>query len=164
MSNKNFTTKIVVSKTPEQVFNSVNNVRGWWSENIDGITNQLNAEFIYGYKDVHVSKMKIIEFVPGQKVVWLVLENHFNFTKDKNEWKGNKIIFEISPKGNQTELQFTQEGLVPEYECYNVCNDAWTSYIQGSLKNLIETGTGKPNSSEGGLNAELVEKWGLPQK
>jgi hypothetical protein len=29
------------------------------------------------------------------------------------------------------------------------------------LKNLIETGTGKPNGKEGGLNAELVEKWGL---
>lgn len=162
MSNKNFTTSIKVSKTPEQVFNAVNNVRGWWSENIDGSTNLPNAEFLYGYKDVHLSKMKIVEFVPGKKVVWLVLENQFNFTKDKNEWKGNKIVFEISPNGNETELRFTQEGLVPEYECYNICEDAWTSYIQGSLKNLIETGKGKPNTGEGGLNAELVEKWGLP--
>jgi hypothetical protein len=164
MSNKNFSTTILVSKTPEEVFNAVNNVRGWWSENIDGRTDKLNSEFIYGYKDVHVSKMRIVEFVPGKRVVWLVLENHFKFTQDKSEWKGNKIIFDISGKGNKTELHFTQEGLVPEYECYNVCHDAWTSYIQGSLKNLIETGKGKPNTNEGGLNAELVEKWGLQKK
>ena len=164
MSNKNFSTTILVSKTPEEVFNAVNNVRGWWSENIDGRTDKLNSEFIYGYKDVHVSKMRIVEFVPGKRVVWLVLENHFNFTQDKSEWKGNQIIFDISGKGNKTELHFTQEGLVPEYECYNVCHDAWTSYIQGSLKNLIETGKGKPNTNEGGLNAELVEKWGLQKK
>ncbi len=46
----------------------------------------------------------------------------------------------------------------------NRCNDAWTSYIQGSLHSLITTGKGKPNPKEGGLNAELVEKWGLPKK
>jgi hypothetical protein len=61
-------------------------------------------------------------------------------------------------------MQFTHEGLVPEHECYSVCQDAWTSYIQGSLKSLITTGKGKPNAKAGGLNAELVEKWGLPKK
>lgn len=164
MKSNNYTTTIEVAQTPQQVFDAINNVRGWWSENIEGVTDTVNTEFMYGYKDVHVCKMRIIEFVPNKKVVWLVLENHFNFTKDKSEWKGNKIIFDISKKENQTKLQFTQEGLVPEYECYNICEDAWTSYIQGSLKNLIVTGKGKPNTNEGGLNAELVEKWGLPNK
>ena len=86
------------------------------------------------------------------------------FTKDKTEWINTKLIFELSSEGNKTNIVFTHEGLVPEYECYNVCKDAWTSYIQGSLKNYIEIGKGKPNGKEGGLNAELVEKWGLPNK
>ena len=164
MNNKNFTTTILVGQSPDEVFNAINNVSGWWSENIEGNTDKLNAEFLYYYKDVHISKMKIVEFVPGKKVVWLVLDNQFNFTKDKSEWKGNKIIFDISENDGQTQLQFTQEGLVPEYECYNICHDAWTSYIQGSLKNLITNGKGNPNPKEGGLNAELIEKWGLPKK
>jgi hypothetical protein len=93
------------------------------------------------------------------------LENQFNFTEDQNEWKGNKIIFDISRKDNQTQLQFTQIGLTPSYECYNVCQDAWTSYLQGSLKDLITTGKGKPNTKEDdSLNKELIEKWGLPKK
>jgi len=29
--------------------------------------------------------MKIIEFAPGKKIVWLVLDNYFNFTEDKTE-------------------------------------------------------------------------------
>ncbi|MEO8147955.1 MAG: SRPBCC domain-containing protein [Bacteroidia bacterium] len=165
MEDKNFTTTISVDQTPQEVFSAINNVRGWWSENIDGNTDKLDAEFLYHYKDVHICKMKIIEFIPDKKVVWLVLENQFNFTKDKNEWKGNKIVFEISENENKTQLTFTQQGLVPEYECYNVCHDAWTGYIQGSLKNLIATGKGKPNTKEDdSLNKELIEKWGLPKK
>jgi len=38
-------------------------------------------------------------------------------------------------------------GLVPEYECYDICQNAWTNYIQNSLRNLIVTGKGQPNSA-----------------
>jgi hypothetical protein len=164
MENKNFTTQILVDQSPEDVFTAINNIRGWWSENIIGRTTTLNDEFIYQYKDVHVCKMKIVESIANKKTVWLVVENKFNFTKDQEEWKGNKIVFEITEKNEKTQLQFTQIGLVPEYECYTVCQDAWSSYIQGSLKNLITIGKGNPNTAENDLNKELIEKWGLPNK
>jgi hypothetical protein len=169
MKTPDFSTTLVVAQTPKEAFDAINNVRGWWSENIEGNTDQLNAEFLYHYKDVHICKMKIVEFVPNKKIAWRVLNNHFNFTKDKSEWVNTRIVFEISePSGLQedgkTQIRFTHEGLVPQYECYQVCFDAWTSYIQGSLKDLITTGKGKPNTKEHDLNAELVEKWGLPKK
>lgn len=164
LATPGFTTDFLTDKTPQEVFSAINNVRGWWSENIVGSTDRLNEEFLYSYKDVHISKMKIVELVPNKKVVWLVLKNAFNFTKDTTEWNGNRIVFEISEKDGRTQLRFTQEGLVPQYECYDVCQDAWTSYIRGSLKDLIETGEGKPNTEENGLNAALIEKWNLPVK
>jgi hypothetical protein len=164
MTTTDFTTAISVDQTPKEVFDAINNVREWWSEQIKGDTNKLNDEFIYNYKDVHISKMKLEEVIPNKKIVWRVLNNHFNFTKDKSEWVDTKIIFEIGEKDSKTQLHFTHEGLVPEYECYEVCFDAWTSYIQGSLKNLITTGKGRPNTKEDDLNAELIEKWGLPNK
>ena len=164
MTLQDYSTMILVDQTPAAVFNAVTNVRGWWSEEVEGGTEKLNDVFLYHYKDVHIAKMKLIEVIPNRKVVWLVLDNHFSFTKDKSEWVNTKIIFEIAEKDGKTQLRFTHEGLVPDYECYQVCFDAWTSYIQGSLKNLITTGQGKPNGREGGLNAELVEKWGLPKK
>lgn len=165
MNNQSFTTTILVDKTPKAVFNAVNNVRGWWSEQIEGNTDQLNAEFTYHYKDLHRSKMKIIEMVPDKKVVWLVTDNHFNFTKDKTEWKGTKVIFEIAEKEGKTQLRFTHLGLVPEYECYEVCFDAWSKYINHSLRDLIETGKGQPNPKGGtnAINAQVIEKHKLKQ-
>jgi hypothetical protein len=164
MNNKDYTTQIVVNKDPQTAFEAIQNFRGWWSEEIQGTTDVLNESFFYHYKDVHLCKLKLIEKISNQKLVYLVLDNQFNFVKDKTEWVGTKLIFELIPQGSNTKIVFTHQGLVPEYECYQVCQDAWTSYIQGSLKSFIETGTGKPNGKEGGLNAELVKKWGLPDK
>ena len=148
MTTSDFTTTLVVDQTLNEVFNAINNVRGWWSEEIEGSTDKLNDEFKYHYQDVHSCKMRLTEVVTDKKVVWLVLENHFKFTEDKTEWIGTKIIFDISEKENQTQVRFTHQGLVPEYECFEICRDAWTGYIQNSLKNLITTGKGQPNGLE----------------
>jgi hypothetical protein len=163
MDNQSFSTTLLVNKTPDEVFNAINNVRGWWSEQIEGNTAKLNDVFYYHYKDVHRCQMKLTEVVPGKKVVWEVVNNNFSFTKDKSEWKGTKIIFEIDKKDDQTQLRFTHLGLVPEYECYGVCHDAWSNYIQNSLRNLIVTGKGQPNPKEGGFNDQLIKKWKLQQ-
>ena len=163
-TNKNYTTTIVVDKDNTEVFTSIKNFRAWWSEEIEGDTDKLGETFFYHYKDVHLCKIKLIEMIADKKLVYLVIDNEFNFTKDKTEWVNTKLIFDLANENGKTKMVFTHEGLIPANECYNICNDAWTSYIQGSLKNLIETGTGKPNGKEGGLNAELVEKWGLPNK
>ena len=96
------------------------------------------------------------------KVTWLVSDSYFNFTTDKSEWKNTKICFEISRKGNQTQLLFTHLGLVPEYECYDVCNNAWNDLIDLSLRSLITTGKGQPNpKDENGFNAKQAKRWKL---
>ncbi|SRR6266566_3617307 len=107
---------------------------------IQGSAGKLGAQFTYRYEDLHYSKQQVTEFVPGRKVVWLVLDGGPNFVKDKTEWKGTEITFEISQKGDKTEVRFTHLGLVPEFECFSECSNAWGSYIKGSLRNLITTG------------------------
>ncbi len=161
MTTPDFTTTILVDQTPEKVFNAINNVRGWWSEEIEGSTDKLNDEFKYHYEDVHRCQMKLIEVIPNKKVVWLVMDNYFKFTEDKSEWIGTKISFEISKKDNKTELCLTHHGLVPEYECYEICRGAWSNYIQNSLYSLITTGKGQPNSAGNPRTADekkLTEK------
>jgi hypothetical protein len=148
MENQSFNTRLFISQSPREAFNAITNVRGWWSEEIEGDTVKVGAEFTYHYLDVHRCRIKITEVIPDQKVVWHVLENYFDFTKDREEWVGTNIVFEISRHGEQTELSFTHDGLVPEYECYNACVNGWTHYIQTSLLHLITTGRGMPNTSE----------------
>lgn len=164
MAKKDYSTSIMVDKDVSSAFDSIKNFRGWWSKEIEGNTDKLGDTFFYHYKDVHLCKIKLTEVQKDKKLVYQVLDNQFNFTKDKTEWINTRLVFDLQPDGDKTRIIFTHEGLVPEYECYAVCKDAWKSYIQGSLKSFIETGTGKPNGKEGGLNAELVQKWGLPNK
>lgn len=148
MRNRSFTTTFRVSQTPKEVFDAVNDVRGWWSGEIDGTTDRLGAEFTYRYRDLHRSTQRITEWVPGKKVVWRVVDGHLDFVKDKTEWKGTDIVFEIARKGDETELRFTHVGLVPAFECYGDCSGAWGFYVNDSLRSLITTGKGRPDKKE----------------
>jgi len=148
MKAQHFTTRILVDQPPKAVFDAVNNVRGWWSEEIEGVTDQLGAVFKFHYKDLHRSTHKIVEFLPGKKVVWQVSDSTINFVKDNTEWNGTKIVFEIAKKGRKTELRFTHVGLVPAIECYGKCSGAWGFYINDSLRRLITTGKGEPEEKE----------------
>src|SRR3546814_13061460 len=60
-------------------------------------------------------------------------------------WTGTDIVFEITKSGDRTELRFTHLGLVPAYECYDVCSDGWRTYI-ASLRDLVANGEGRPYS------------------
>ena len=146
MKNPDFTTTISVDRTPEEAFTAINNVRGWWSGEIEGDTDKLGAEFTYRYKDVHRSKQKVTELIPGKKVVWHVLDSRLSFVKDKSEWNDTDIVFEISEKKGKTEVRFTHVGLVPQYECFDSCSNGWGTLVNGNLRGLIATDKGQPDA------------------
>lgn len=151
MNGQNFTASFTVDQTPGEVFAAINNVRGWWTGEIEGSTDKLGAEFTYRYKDFHYSKQRITELIPGKKVVWRVVEASLNFIEDRAEWNGSEITFHIARQGDKTEVRFTHVGLVPEHECYTACSGAWGSYINGSLRSLITTGKGEPDQMRIGI-------------
>ena len=148
MKKQDFTSSFLVDQSPQEVFAAINHVRGWWSEEIEGDTGKLGAEFKFHYKDFHHSTQKITELVPGKRVAWHVSEAQLNFVKDKTEWNGTEVVFEIGRKGDKTELRFTHLGLVPAFECYGDCSGAWGFYINDSLRSLITTGKGQPARKE----------------
>ena len=145
MKKEGFTTSFTVDQTPDEVFAAINNVSRWWSGEIKGNTDRLGAEFTYRYKGMHKSTQRITEFVPGKKVVWHVTDAELTFVKDKKEWIGTDIVFEIAKKSGKTELRFTHVGLVPAFECYGGCSGAWGALVEGNLHKLITTGKDQPD-------------------
>ena len=148
MKKQHFTTTFSVDQSPQEVFDAINNVRGWWSEEIEGNTDKLGAEFKFHYKDFHRSTQQITELLPGKRVVWHVSEAQLNFVQNKTEWNGTDVVFEITSRGDKTELRFTHAGLVSAFECYGDCSGAWGFYINDSLRSLITTGKGQPARKE----------------
>jgi hypothetical protein len=75
---------------------AINNVRAWWSGEIDGVTDQLGAEFTCRYKDVHRSTQPSRRWFPAGGVIWRVIDAEINFVKDTGEWNGTSVEFDIS--------------------------------------------------------------------
>jgi uncharacterized protein YndB with AHSA1/START domain len=142
MAIQSFQSTFLVTQSPDEVFAAVTNPRKWWTGDIEGSTGQVGDEFSYRYEDIHFSKQKVTELVPGRKVVWLVVESELSGPEDPSEWTGTEIIFEINERDGQSELRFSHLGLVPEFECFESCSSGWSFFINGSLRRLITTGEG----------------------
>jgi len=157
MDTAGLTIDLDLGATPEEVYDAVLDVRGWWSENVVGDTRSVGAEWEYTYQDVHDCRIRVTEAVPGERAEWLVLENRFSFTEDPREWVGTRMVFEIRPADNRTHLRFTHVGLVEDHECYGVCVQGWDFYIRSSLRERVETGVGRPSTFDHRTDQSLAE-------
>lgn len=143
MENKNYktanyTVAIEIAKSPNDVFNHViNDVSKYWPEGFEGESTKLNDQFIFRSGDTHYSKNKVVEFVPNKKVVWLVTESLRK--TDNFEWTGTRMIFELTPKADNTLLKFTYDGFILENE-YDRLVQICDMVIKEMLYNLITNG------------------------
>ena len=145
MTTQDYSLAFTVDQSPEEAFDAINDARSWWSGEIEGDTVKPGGEFSYRVAGVHYSKQKITESVPGKKVVWHVTAAELAFVKDRDEWTGTDIVFEIAKKGAKTEVRFTHKGLVSAFECYNDCSNAWGTLVNGNLRQRIATGRPQPS-------------------
>ena len=144
MKKEDYNATSVVSQSANEVFKSINSVSKWWTENLEGDSENLNGVFTADFGGGNFVTHKLIEVIPNKKVVWLVTDCYLSWLKDKTEWTNTKMSFEISTKDNSTQMSFTHVGLVPEVECYDMCVKGWDQYVKGSLLKLITEGNGQP--------------------
>jgi hypothetical protein len=136
----NYSVAIELAKSPSDVFNHVINLKKWWPEDFEGADIKLNSEFVFSTGDSHYSKNKVIEFVPDKKVAWLTTEGIRK--TDNFEWTGTKMIFELTPKGDNTIFKFTYDGFIPENE-YDRLVRICDMTIKEMFYNFIVNGKGK---------------------
>lgn len=139
--------RFTVRATPEQVFEAITRVSEWWTINTEGNSKALDDEFTVQFGDVHLTKQRITEAVPGKRVVWRVIESLLPWLKDREEWKGTELVFDIAATNKGTELTFTHIGLTPQVECFYQCEKGWDYFIGESLYKLITQGAGLPDTT-----------------
>lgn len=157
MKSQDFTTTILVERTPEEVYKTILNVRAWWSglydEKFEGASEKTGDEFSFrAGGGVHHTKQKLVELIPGKKLVWLVTDASLSFVRKKDEWKGTKMCFEIFRQEDKTKIVFTHAGLVPEFDCYDTCAPVWTQYIHERLAEAMRSGVTVVDSAKATLS------------
>jgi hypothetical protein len=140
--DENYHKAITVKVTPEEAFKDITNVTAWWNPDrieLKGSTANLNDVFRVSWGGETWVSLKVIESVPGKKLVWLVTDCYIDFVNDKKEWKNTKIIWELSKdKKDGTRIDLTHVGLVPSVECYNECNAGWNDHFGNGLLKLTQ--------------------------
>ena len=148
MNAKNYTHALLVKRTPQEVFEAIGDVAAWWTINVEGATRTSGDEFTVQFGDVHLTRQRITEAIPGRRIVWAVIESHLPWLKDVEEWKGTEIVFEIAAEKKGTRLTMTHVGLTPSVECFDQCEKGWDYFIGTSLLALLTDGAGLPDTTE----------------
>ena len=71
-----------------------------------------------------------------------MVESKLPGNEDPEERTGTEIKFEISHNQGETEVRFSHQGPVPNFDCYEARSSGWGFYINGSLERLLTTGEG----------------------
>lgn len=148
MRTANYQHHFTMPIPPAQVYEAITRVKDWWTINTEGRSLQPGDEFTVQFEDVHLTRQQIIEAVPGKRIVWKVIESHLPWLKDAEEWRGTKMVFEITATPEGSLLTFTHIGLTPGVECFDQCKKGWDYFLGQSLYELITEGTGMPDTSD----------------
>lgn len=135
--------KVGIKAPLAQVYAAVSTaegVRGWWTEETSGdsrLGGTLNVLFRdHGGAERGKMGFELVKLAPNEKVVW-------RCTSGPAEWLGTEVTFELSRRGDYTVLLFGHRNWREAVEFTAHCSMKWATFML-SLKQLAETGSGKP--------------------
>ncbi len=144
MKKEDYHNSITVSVPVKTAFEKITLVSEWWTKSFEGSSENPGDTFSVRFGKTFVD-FKTIEVIPRKKIIWQVTDCNLDWIEDKTEWKGTKLIWEISEEKGKTAINMTHEGLVPEAECYNDCRKGWNFYVEKSLYKLLTEDKGLPD-------------------
>ncbi len=144
MENKNYHRTIVVNASAEEAMKKISQINCWWKKDFSGSAEKLNDNFTVPFTEPSFVDFVVSEFMPGKKTVWKVTDCYLPWFQDKKEWNNTEVVFQLSEENGKTKIDFTHIGLVPEVECYSVCEKGWDGHVTKSLASFINEGEGRP--------------------
>lgn len=144
MTGKDYSCSIQAPVPVQQAFDRIGQVSEWWAKDFEGRAKEQGDAFTVRFGKTFVD-FTIAQADPGKRIVWQVVNCHLDWLKDKTEWKGTSVLWDLSSKNGITTVTMTHRGLVPEVECYGMCEQGWNFYVGKSLLQLFAEGKGDPN-------------------
>lgn len=129
-----------------EAFTQADKLREWWTNKCEAGSKAGDKNIFYF--DEAKAVFTIEKLDPGKEVVWKCVEHDFKYEEPitkTDEWVGTTIRIQLKKNGKLgTDMTFTHEGLVPELQCYSVCEQGWDHFLKTSLKKFLEFGKGQP--------------------
>ncbi|WP_282160775.1 SRPBCC family protein [Ulvibacterium marinum] len=127
----------------QNVFNAIATIEGlsnWWTVQTEG-SSGLGKHIQFDFGDYKGPKMKIIELVADEKIVWeCVASDH--------GWLGHTFVFSLDENEGKTRVRFSHNGWQEQNDFYSSCCFSWGRYME-SLRQYCQTGKGEAYGSEG---------------
>lgn len=156
---KHYTQSLTIEATPAEVYAALTTpegLRGWWTEECD-VDTRVGGEHRFRFGP-HYKHMRIDTLDPQREVRWHCTAARIDidrFTR-KDEWMGTDLLFRLAPApGGHTRLDFEHIGLVPGFECYDLCSNGW-QHCLASLAQYAATGQGSPHGCAGECSASAA--------
>lgn len=141
IENKNYHKTIMVNAPAKEAMKKIIQINLWWRKDFVDTAEKMNDKFTVPFGEPSFVDFVVSELVPGKKIVWKVVDCYLPWFEDKKEWNNTEVVFELSEEKGKTKIDFTHIGLVPEVECYDVCEKGWNSHID-TLEKFINEGKG----------------------
>jgi len=120
----------------DDVYNAIattEGVTGWWTRTSGDPETGGELEFSF---DDHILVVKVTDNIPGKYVEWTV-------GGEAGEWLNTRICFELEDRDDQVMVNFQHADWEAETRFLAHCSTKWAVFML-SLKDYLETGTGRP--------------------
>lgn len=144
MENRDYHSNITTHSTPGEAFEKISRVSEWWAKDFEGKSEKPDDVFMIRFQNGDRYKMRVSESIPNTKITWDVIDCYQVWHDKHTEWVGTKIVWEVVPGTDGTEVKMKHVGLVPECESFDKCSLAWNYLMEISLPSFLNSGKGIP--------------------
>lgn len=136
--------QIGIKAPVEKIYNALTSLEGvssWWAPASGAC--DAGSELVFHFGE-HKVTMQVIASVSNLRVVWENID-------DEGEWKDTLFTFDLQQDDEQVLVNFTHADWEEVTELFTHCSTKWAVFLL-SLKEYVETGTGKPFPNDIAIN------------